>query len=54
MDPHSEKIQGFYPENVPLDLLKSFPTVAKHIKLQGSIPKENLVVGATDGGDIES
>ncbi len=53
MDPHSEKIQGFYPESVPLDLLKSFPTVAKHIKLQGSIPRENLVIAATDGGDVE-
>lgn len=53
MDLHADQIQGFYPDKVPLDSLKSFPAVVSHIKKYKTIPLENLVLVATDGGDIE-
>jgi ribose-phosphate pyrophosphokinase len=53
MDPHTDQIQGFYPARVKLDSLKSFPVVVKYIVDNHIVPLENLVVIATDGGDIE-
>ena len=52
MDLHADQIQGFYEAKVPLDALKSFPAVVKHIKEQESIPLENLVLVAADGGGV--
>ena len=43
MDLHADQIQGFYPDTVPVDALKSFPAVVNHIKEQKAIPLENLV-----------
>ena len=53
MDLHASQIQGFYPDKVPLDALKSFPAIVNYIKKHKIIPLENLVLVATDGGDIE-
>ncbi len=53
MDLHKDQVQGFYPKSFPVDPLKSFPAVVRHIKSHKSIPLENLVLVAADGGDIE-
>ncbi|MDO8528701.1 MAG: ribose-phosphate pyrophosphokinase [Nanoarchaeota archaeon] len=54
MDLHASQIQGFYPENVPLDNLYSFPAVAKYIKENNIISSfENLVVLSPDAGGVD-
>ncbi len=54
MDLHASQIQGFYPENVPLDNLYSFPVVAKYIKENNIISSfENLVVLSPDAGGVD-
>lgn len=53
VDFHKDQIQGFYPKKFPVDALKSFPPVVRHIISHNSIPLENTVLVATDGSDIE-
>jgi len=54
MDLHASQIQGFYPENVPLDNLYSFPAVVRYIKENNIITSfENLVILSPDAGGVD-
>ena len=55
MDLHAEQIQGFYPENVPLDNLHSFPELVRYLKEN---PRdinelEHLVIMSPDVGGAD-
>ena len=54
MDLHADQIQGFYPENVPVDSLRSFPSVIEYLKSneQKVIEMENLVIVSPDAGGV--
>ena len=55
MDLHAPQIQGFYPENIPLDNLYSFPEVVKHL-VEYKISVEDLrklVIISPDAGGVE-
>jgi ribose-phosphate pyrophosphokinase len=53
MDLHATQIQGFYPQQVPLDNLYSFPAVAYYLKEKNIIPSpENLVILSPDAGGV--
>ncbi len=52
MDLHASQIQGFYPENVPLDNLYSFPEVVRYIK-ENISTSENFVIFSPDAGGVE-
>lgn len=54
MDLHAPQIQGFYPENIPLDNLYSFPALAKYInEKKGSIEDlKKLVILSPDAGGV--
>lgn len=55
MDMHASQIQGFYPENIPLDHLYSFPEVVRHIKENHlfDYSPENLVILSPDAGGVD-
>ena len=54
MDLHAAQIQGFYPENVPLDNLYSFPAVVRHLKEKKTIENlEDLVIVSPDAGGVD-
>lgn len=53
MDLHAAQIQGFYPANVPVDNLYSFPEAVRHLKQNHSNSLENLVVVSPDSGGAE-
>ena len=53
MDLHASQIQGFYPANVPLDNLYSFPAVVKHIFQNHLSSIQELVVVSPDAGGVE-
>lgn len=55
MDLHAPQIQGFYPEEVPLDNLYSFPIVVKYLKENKIIPIElkELVIVSPDAGGVD-
>ena len=53
MDLHASQIQGFYPANVPLDNLYSFPPVVKHIFQNHLSSIQDLVVVSPDAGGVE-
>ena len=55
MDLHAPQIQGFYPEEVPVDNLYSFPIVVKYLKENKIIPTElkELVVLSPDAGGVD-
>jgi ribose-phosphate pyrophosphokinase len=54
MDLHSPNIEGFYPENVPLTNLYSFPEVIKHLKETISESDlEKLVLVSPDAGGVD-
>lgn len=54
MDLHAPQIQGFYPENIPLDNLYSFPVVARYLKEKNVIDSpENLVILSPDAGGVD-
>ncbi len=54
MDLHSPQIQGFYPENLPLDNLYSFPEVVRYLKENHTIKDlENLVIISPDTGGVD-
>lgn len=50
MDLHASQVQGFYPENVPLDNLYSFPEVVRYLRLHHYEDLNNLVIVAPDAG----
>jgi ribose-phosphate pyrophosphokinase len=53
MDLHAPQIQGFYPANVPLDNLYSFPEVVPYLEENHSSSLENLVVVSPDMGGAD-
>ncbi|OGJ13297.1 hypothetical protein A3K82_01945 [Candidatus Pacearchaeota archaeon RBG_19FT_COMBO_34_9] len=52
MDLHAPQIQGFYPENIPLDNLYSFPEVARYLLQKHGNEFEKLVVVSPDAGGV--
>ena len=50
MDLHAPQIQGFYPPEVPLDNLYSFPVVVQHLKEFHPDYLKNLVIVSPDVG----
>ena len=50
MDLHAGQIQGFYPENVPVDNLYSFPEFVRYLRKVHFEDLNNLVVVAPDAG----
>ncbi|MEK6945845.1 MAG: ribose-phosphate pyrophosphokinase [Nanoarchaeota archaeon] len=50
MDLHADQIQGFYPSNVPVDNLYSFPEVVRHLRKNHPDYLKNLVVVSPDAG----
>ncbi|MBU0894247.1 MAG: ribose-phosphate pyrophosphokinase [Nanoarchaeota archaeon] len=50
LDLHAGQIQGFYPENVPVDNLYSFPEVVRSLRRYHLEDLDNLVVVAPDAG----
>jgi len=54
MDLHASQIQGFYPENIPLDHLHSFPEVVRYLKENKIIDNpEDLVILSPDAGGVD-
>lgn len=53
MDLHAPQIQGFYPENIPLDNLYSFPEVVRYLELNPVPNLENLVIVSPDAGGVD-
>jgi len=53
MDLHASQIQGMYPEDVPLDNLRSFPEIIRYLKETNLIPNlKELVVVSPDAGGV--
>lgn len=50
MDLHAPQIQGFYPSDVPLDNLYSFPEAIRHLRKYHFEELDNLVVVSPDAG----
>lgn len=53
MDLHAPQIQGFYPEEIPIDNLYSFPTVVDYIRKNHSEDLENMVLISPDAGGVD-
>lgn len=53
LDLHASQIQGFYPQNLPLDNLKSFPEVIKYLQEYHLRDIDKLVVVSPDAGGVE-
>ncbi|MEK6918355.1 MAG: ribose-phosphate pyrophosphokinase [Nanoarchaeota archaeon] len=53
MDLHADQIQGFYPQDVPLDNLYSFPEAVRYLKAHHSEYLKNLVVVSPDAGSAK-
>ncbi len=53
MDLHAPQIQGFYPEDIPLDNLYSFPDVVRYLRQKKIINNlEELVIVSPDAGGV--
>ena len=50
MDLHAPQIQGFYPENMPLDNLHSYPQVVQYLREHPFNDLKNIVVLSPDAG----
>lgn len=50
MDLHAGQVQGFYPEELPVDNLYSFPEVVRHLRLLNLDDLDNVVVVSPDAG----
>jgi ribose-phosphate pyrophosphokinase len=53
MDLHAPQIQGFYPENLPIDNLYSFPVAVSHLRENHKESLENLVIVSPDAGGVD-
>lgn len=54
MDLHASQIQGFYPEDLPLDNLYSFPEVVRYLKENKIVDNpEKLVILSPDAGGVD-
>ncbi len=53
MDLHADQIQGFYPQNVPLDNLYSFPEAVRYLRKHHRDYLKNLVVVSPDAGSAK-
>lgn len=53
MDLHASQIQGFYPANVPIDNLYSFPEAVSYLRKNHLSYLENLVVVSPDVGGAD-
>ncbi len=53
MDLHASQIQGFYPANVPIDNLHSFPEAVSYLRKNHLSYLENLVVVSPDVGGAD-
>ncbi len=53
MDLHAAQIQGFYPANVPVDNLYSFPELARYLIKNHSEELKNLLILSPDAGGVE-
>ncbi len=53
MDLHAPQIQGFYPENMPLDNLYSFPEAVLHLRKNYFNDMKNLVILSPDAGGVD-
>lgn len=53
MDLHAAQIQGFYPANVPVDNLYSFPEVARYLIKNYPGELKNLLILSPDAGGVE-
>jgi ribose-phosphate pyrophosphokinase len=53
MDLHAPQIQGFYPDEMPLDNLYSFPEAVKYIREHHYGDLENLLVVSPDTGGVK-
>jgi ribose-phosphate pyrophosphokinase len=53
MDLHADQIQGFYPQDVPLDNLYSFPEAVRYLRANHSEYLKNLVVVSPDAGSAK-
>jgi ribose-phosphate pyrophosphokinase len=53
MDLHAAQIQGFYPANVPVDNLYSFPEVSRYLIKNYSEELKNLLILSPDAGGVE-
>jgi ribose-phosphate pyrophosphokinase len=53
MDLHADQVQGFYPSNIPLDNLHSFPEAVNFLKKNSLFDSpENLVILSPDAGGV--
>ena len=50
MDLHAAQLQGFYPQNIPVDNLYSFPEVVRHLREKHLGELEKMVVVSPDAG----
>ncbi len=53
MDLHASQIQGFYPAELPLDNLYSFPPVVKYLSQTHLNNTQELVIVSPDAGGVE-
>lgn len=53
MDLHAPQIQGFYPAEVPVDNLYSFPEAVKYIRKNHFKDLENMIIVSPDTGGVK-
>ncbi len=53
MDLHAAQIQGFYPENVSVENLYSFPEVTRYLNRNYSSELKNLLILSPDAGGVD-
>lgn len=53
MDLHAPQIHGFYPQELPVDNLYSFPEAVKHIRKNHFKDLENMVIVSPDSGGVK-
>ena len=52
LDMHASQVQGFYPSNLPVDNLHSFPILVDYLVDKHSYELENLVLISPDAGGV--
>lgn len=53
MDLHAAQIQGFYPAEVSVENLYSFPAVTRHLNKNYPLDSENLLILSPDAGGVQ-